>query len=118
MPKDAEFAPGPPPAESERPIGELFSELIDEGKAYGRAELGVLKAVAAAKGKALILPAALYGVAFILVLAGNTALALGIVLALAKFVGPFAAGLVGLAVFGGLAGASGWYATRLLGRVL
>ena len=51
--------PGPPPAE--RPIGELVHELIEEGKAYARAEIGLAKAIAAAKGKALALPAALFG---------------------------------------------------------
>ena len=42
----------------ERPIGELVHELIEDGKAYARAEIDLLKAIAAAKGKALaILPA-------------------------------------------------------------
>ena len=31
--------PGPPPPE--RPIGELVNELIEEGKAYAQAELGL-----------------------------------------------------------------------------
>jgi len=31
--------PGPPPAE--RPVGELVHELIEEGKAYARAEIGL-----------------------------------------------------------------------------
>ena len=46
--------PGPPPPE--RPIGELVHELIEDGKAYARAEIGLAKAIAAAKGKALALP--------------------------------------------------------------
>ena len=54
--------PGPPP---ERPVGELVGQLIDEGKAYARAEFGLVTAIAAAKGKALAIPAALFGAAFI-----------------------------------------------------
>ena len=46
--------PTPPP---ERPIGELVHELVEEGKAYARAELDLAKAIAAAKAKALALPA-------------------------------------------------------------
>lgn len=96
----------PPP---ERPIGELVQELVEEGKAYALAELDVLKAIAAAKGKALVVPAVLFGAAFILALAAVTALALGVVLALVKFIGPLAAGLVGLLIFAALAGGCGWY---------
>jgi hypothetical protein len=33
----------------EKPIGELFGQLIDEGKAYAKAELGLAKATAEAK---------------------------------------------------------------------
>ena len=35
--------------EEEKPVGELFSKLIDEGKAYAKAELGLAKATAEAK---------------------------------------------------------------------
>src|SRR6478672_5023747 len=83
----------------ERPIGELVHELIEDGKAYARAEVGLVKAIATAKGKALILPAALFGAAFVFALAGVTALAVGVVMALAKFIGPLASGFVGMLVF-------------------
>ena len=99
--------PGPP--SSERPVGELVHELIEEGKAYARAELGLVKAIAAAKGKALALPAAMFGVAFICVLAAITALALGVVLALETFIGPLAAGFIGMLIFAATAGLLGWY---------
>lgn len=99
--------PGPP--SSERPVGELVHELIEEGKAYARAELGLVKAIAAAKGKALALPAAMFGVAFICVLAAITALALGVVLALETFIGPLAAGFIGMLIFAAIAGLLGWY---------
>ena len=34
--------PRPEPADNERPIGELVHELIEDGKAYARAEVGVI----------------------------------------------------------------------------
>ena len=110
--------PGGEPPHDERPIGELIHELVEEGKAYARSELDVLRAIAAAKGKALAVPAILFGAAFILALAGITALAVGIVLALAKFVGPLAAGIIGLLIFAGIAGGCGWYGYERLRRDL
>jgi hypothetical protein len=107
--------PGP---DQERPIGDLVHELIEEGKAYARAEIGLAKAIATAKGKALIVPAILFGTAFILALAGVTALAVGVVMALAKFIGPLAAGFIGLLIFGAIAGLLGWYGAQRLSRDL
>lgn len=107
--------PGPQP---ERPIGELVHELIEGGKAYARAELDVGKAIAAAKGKALVLPVALFGVALILSLASVTALAVGVVIGLAKFIGPLAAGFIGMLIFAALAGGCGWIGYQKLMRDL
>jgi hypothetical protein len=104
--------PGPPPAE--RPVAELVHELIEDGKAYAHAEIGVAKAIASAKGKALALPAALFGAAFICALAAVTALALGVVMALARFIGPLAAGFVGMLIFAAIAGLLGWWGTQRL----
>jgi hypothetical protein len=106
------------PTPPERPIGELVHELVEEGKGYARAELGLAKAIAAAKARALALPAVLFGVAFILALAAVTALALGVVLALAKFIGPLLAGLVGFLIFAAIAGLLGWIAADRVSRAL
>ncbi|MEP6983297.1 MAG: phage holin family protein [Sphingomicrobium sp.] len=108
--------PGPPPPE--RPIGELVHELIENGKAYARAEIGLAKAIASAKGKALAIPAALFGLAFICALAAVTALALGVVVALETFIGPLAAGFVGMLIFAAIAGLLGWYGYQRLRRDL
>jgi hypothetical protein len=105
----------PPP---ERPVGELVHELTEDGKAYARAEIGVLKAIAAAKGKAIALPAALFGVAFFFALAAVTALAVGVVIALETFIGPLAAGFVGMLIFAAVAGLLGWYGYTRLRRDL
>ena len=110
--------PQPLGDDGERPIGELVHELIEEGKAYAKAELDVVRAIVAAKGKALVIPAILFGVAFVLSLAGVTALAVGVVLALAKFVGPLAGGLLGLMLFAVIAGGCGWYGYLRLRRDL
>lgn len=103
---------------AERPIGELVQELVEEGKAYAKAELDVAKAIATAKGRALIVPAMLFGLAFVLSLAAVTALAVGVVIALAKYVGPLAAGIVGLLIFLAIAGGCGWYGYQRLRRDL
>lgn len=108
----------PPPSPTERPVGELVHQLIEEGKAYVRAEIVLGKAIATAKGKALALPAALFATAFILALAGVTALSVGVVMALAKFIGPLGAGFFGLLLFWAVAGVLGWYGAKRLGRDL
>ncbi len=51
--------------EDEKPIGELFGQLIDEGKAYAKAELGLAKASAEAKAEAAKKPALLGAAAFL-----------------------------------------------------
>jgi protein-S-isoprenylcysteine O-methyltransferase Ste14 len=106
--------PGPPPPE--RPVGELVQELIENGKAYARAEIDLAKAIAAAKGKALAIPAALFGVACICALAAVVALAVGVVIALETFIGPLAAGFVGMLIFAALAGLLGWAGYNKLRR--
>src|SRR5579884_3094031 len=107
--------PGPG---TERPVGELVHELIEDGKAYARAEIGLAKAIAAAKGKALALPVALFATAFIVALAGVTALAVGVVMALDKFIGPLAAGFIGMLIFFAIAGLLGWWGYERIRRAL
>ena len=108
--------PGPPPPE--RPIGELVHDLIENGKAYARAELGLAKAIAAAKGRALAIPAAMFAAASICALAAVTTLALGVVIALETFIGPLAAGFVGMLIFAAVAGLLGWAGYQRLRREL
>lgn len=105
----------PPPgahSSAERPVGELVYQLIEDAKDYARAEFALVKAIATEKIGALALPAALFGAAFVCVLAGVTALALGVVLALAKFIGPLLAGLAGLLIFAAIAGGLAWFALQ------
>ena len=110
--------PDPPPPSAERPVGELVQQLIDDGKAYARAEIGLARTIATQKGRQLVLPAILFGTAFILALAAVAALAVGVVLALATLVGPLLAGIAGLLIFGGIAGGLGWYGAQRVKQVL
>jgi hypothetical protein len=80
--------------EEEKPIGELFGQLIDEGKAYARAELGLAKASAEAKAEAAKKPALLGGAAFLFLQAGVVVLCMTLGLALATLIGPLAGGLI------------------------
>jgi hypothetical protein len=106
--------PGPPPPE--RPVGELVHELIENGKAYARAEIDLAKAIAAAKGKALAIPAALFAIALFVAMAALNALAVGVVIALETFIGPLAAGFVGMLIFAAVAGLLAWAGYNKLRR--
>lgn len=102
----------------ERPIGELVHELIEEGKAYARAELGLYKAIATAKGKAIAVPAALFAAALFIGMAAINALVVGVVIALETYIGPLAAGFVGMLIFAAVAGLLGWAGYAKLRRDL
>jgi uncharacterized protein (DUF697 family) len=104
------------PDPGERPIGELVQELVEEGKAYARAELDVVKAIAAAKGKALVWPAGIAFVALLCSQAAITVLAVGLLMALDSVMNPLFAGVIASLVFAAITAALGWYAYRRLRR--
>ena len=106
--------PGSPSADSERPIGELVHELIEDGKAYARAEIEVLKAMAADKVNAFKFPAILFGAAFVLLLAAISALAYGVAAGLATLIGPLAGGFVAFLLFAAIAGGLIWVGVKQL----
>jgi len=106
--------PDPP----ERPVGELFAQLIDEGKAYARAEVGVAKAVAAAKGKALAVPAGLLLVALLVAQDALTVLAVATFALLQWAIGTVLAGLLTFLVFTAIAGGLAWAARQRLRNLL
>ena len=108
--------PSPPPPE--RPVGELVHELIEQGKAYARAEIGLAKAIAAAKGKALAFPVAILITALFIMMAAINALVIGVVLALSTLIGPLAAGFVGLLIFVAIAGGLAWWGVESARRAL
>lgn len=107
--------PTPPP---ERPIGELVQKLVEEGKAYARAEIDLGKAIASSKAKALALPAGLLVTALFIAMAALNALAFGVVLALALLVGPLLGGIIGMLIFAAIAGGLAWYGIERARRAL
>ena len=113
MLKRSELEPAGP-EEPDRGIGDLVSEMLDEGKAYARAEFDLAKATAQAKAAAFKVPAILFGVAVLLVLAALTALTMGVFATLLRFVGPLASGLLTFLLFAAVAGGLAWYGAKRL----
>ena len=109
-PADPAMRPSEPGDEpnDERPIGELVQQLVEEGKAYAQAELGVAKAVASAKAGRLKVPAILLGAALLFAQAAVTVLAVAVFLGLLALTGPVLAGLLAFLLFGGIAAGLGW----------
>lgn len=87
----------------EKPIGELFGQLIDEGKAYARAELGLARATAEAKAEAARKPAMLAGASLLFLIAGVVVLCMSLALGLATLLGPLGGGLVASLITFGIA---------------
>ncbi len=104
----------PLPGDEERPVGELVHELIEDGKAYARAELGLAKAIASAKADAVKVPAILFVAAFLVLQGAINVLAVGVALALVRFIGPLGAGLAAFLIFAGLSGGLAWLGVKKL----
>ena len=101
----------------ERPIGELFGKLIDDGKAYAKAELGLAKATAEAKADAAKKPALLGAAALLFLIAGVVVLCMTMALALATLIGPLAGGLLAALITFGIAGGLGLWAKKEAGKL-
>jgi hypothetical protein len=109
MLKPTDPAMQPPERGDERPIGELVHQLVEEGKAYAHAELGVAKAIASAKAGSLKVPAILFGAALLFAQAAVTVLAVAVFLGLLALMGPVLAGLLAFLIFAGGAAALAWF---------
>jgi len=103
--------------DDERPIGELFGQLIDEGKAYAKAELGLAKATAESKAQAAKKPALLGAAALLFLIAGVVVLSMTLALALATLIGPLAGGLIAAAITLGIATVLGLLAKQELDKL-
>ena len=97
-------------------IGDLFGRLIDQGKGYARAEVGLAKAIATAKVDALKIPVALFAAALLFVIAGVVTFCITIALALATLIGPLAGGLIATVIAFAIAGGLGFVASKKLGN--
>ena len=109
-PSESDAAPG----DNDRPVGDLVHELIEDGKAYARAEVGLVKAMASAKANALKLPGILFVVAFLLSIAAIVALAVGVAMALATLIGPLGGGVAACLIFLAIGGGLAWYGVKRL----
>ena len=101
---------------SDVPIGQLFSQLVDDGKRYARAEVELYKAKAVDKAQPLKMAAVFAGIAVTLALSAVTALLVGLILALETLVGPLAATLIVVLVAFVIAGGLGYFAYRKVGE--
>jgi hypothetical protein len=97
---------------SDVPIGQLFSQLVDDGKRYARAEVELYKAKAVDKAQPLKMAAVFAGIAVTLALSAVTALLVGLILVLETLVGPLAATLIVVLVAFVIAGGLGYFAYR------
>lgn len=103
---------------AERPIGELVHQLVEDSKAYARAEYGLAKAIAEAKARALALVAALFATALLVAQAAVTVLAVAVFFVLTAVMNPILAGLLAVLVFAATSGGIAWYAWQRLKREL
>ena len=102
----------------ERQIGELVHQLVEDGKAYARAEYGLATAIAEAKARALGVVAALFAAALLVAQAAVTVLAVAVFFVLTAIMNPILAGLLAVLVFAALSGGIAWYAWQRLKREL
>ena len=89
-------------------IGDLLGRLVDDAETYARAELKVARAIVEAKVDGLKLPSLLLAASLFFAQSALTVLAVAIAIALAPYIGPLAAGLVGFLIFGGIAAVLVW----------
>ena len=94
--------PGPAHDPSEESVGDLFGRLIEDGREYAKAEIGLYRQIArhragrARNGLILLTAGAVLGFSAL------TALIIGFVLGLANLVGPVLAGLAVALVLAGI----------------
>ena len=96
----------------EKPIGDLFGRLIDDGKAYAKAEVELVRARAEGQAERAKLPAILGAGAIAFGFAAVIALVLTMVLALASLLGPLAGGLIATVIAILVAGGLGLAAVK------
>jgi len=103
---------------NERSLGELASQLVDDAKAYARAEVDLAKAIAADKTKSVQVAAMLFGAALLLAIGAICALSVAIFVSLATLIGPVLSGLVTFLLVGGAAALLGWLGVNKLNEAL
>jgi len=113
MLKKTDSGPG-----SNRPIGDIVGQLVDDAKAYASSEVEVVKAIAAAKSRQLILPGVLFVIAFLVAITALSALGIGLFFALYALMPALVAGLLAFVILAGLAALLGWAGVIRLRAIL
>lgn len=106
------------PEPEEKGIGELFQQLVDDGKAYGQAELAYYRTLLRSKLRDARAMLWMGAVALALAQAAAVALVVGLVLTLAPLVGPGFATLIVVTAFLAIAGLMGWLAWTHVKRIM
>ena len=88
------------PDDGERPVGEIVQQLVDDGKAYARAEIELGKARAYAKWDQADRPLGIVAAGFICGQAAVICIAVGLFSVLDNYIGPVGAGLLSAGLFG------------------
>jgi len=91
-------------AEQDKPIGETVGRLIDDGKAYARAEVDLARVRALMLVERFRSAAILAAAALLFAIGALVALAMTAVLSLANLIGPLGGGLAATLLIGGIAG--------------
>lgn len=89
--------------EDDRPIGEMVARLVDEGKAYARAEFDLARARLDVRMVRLRAVALLGGLALLFAIGALIALSMTAVLTLAGLLGPLGGGLAATALIAAVA---------------
>ena len=89
--------------EEEKPIGELFGDLVEGAETYARAEFRLAKAEVEAKAEGARKPAFLGAASLLFLMAGVIVLSMTLALGLATLIGPLAGGLIAAIVTFGIA---------------
>jgi hypothetical protein len=110
--------PPVPPGSDDASIGELAGKLVDDAKAYAKAEVGVAKAIAGEKANAVKIPLILIVASVFVAFAALNALALAVVLVLATVMAPVLAGILAFLLIGGFAAVMAWVGYSKLRDVL
>jgi hypothetical protein len=107
-----------PPPGGDKSFGDLAGQLVDDAKAYARAEIDLAKAIAADKSRSLKVAAILFAAALLAAIAAVTALAVALFVALSLVMNVVLAGLLTFILVGAIAGGLGWLAVRRLSEAL
>lgn len=103
-----------PQGGNERSFGELASQLIDDGKAYARAEVDLAKSIAADKTKTIRISAIFLAAAAVVAMGAFNALCFGIFVGLAMLMNPVLAGIVAFVLIGAIAALLAWFGVSKL----